>query len=299
MKKLILAIAVSGLLGAPLMAQEVEESAKTPQEMMEELHKLMKKASDEMGELEEELAKASLDSPKADVVATRIEEIRKKMAEGKLDELPEGLRKYIEENPEAVAKELGKSEEEVKDISKSSEELAELLKKNPELLKKLAENQETMESIVRRQHEAEKKLEETLKKQQDSADQAKKKVDESLELAHAIKQQGQGQGQGQPKNDKSQSSNDPRNQGEKPGDQKNPSKGAEDQYKPGEGEMDRNDQTEEYERGQGDGFQADKKGKDMGDGASNEGTAEPSKYKGFWKKWNEESRKKSAERKSD
>jgi len=111
MKKLMLALALSGLLAAPAFAQEEEPpkaEGKSVEEMIAELHKLMKKASDEMGELETELAKASLDSPKADVIAERMERVRKMMEEGKLEEMPEGLRKHIEENPEETAKATGK-----------------------------------------------------------------------------------------------------------------------------------------------------------------------------------------------
>ena len=87
MKKLILSLALAGLFAAPTAMYAQDEGPggpegakeKSPQEMMEELHKLMKKASDEMGELEKELAKASLDSPKADVIAARIDELAKKM----------------------------------------------------------------------------------------------------------------------------------------------------------------------------------------------------------------------------
>src|SRR5690606_9614378 len=141
MKKLILTLAVAGLFSAPvsLFAQEGpegEKPAKSEQEMLEELHKLMKKASEEMGELENELAKASLDSPKADVIAERIKKLSEAMKQGKLDDLPEGLRKQIQENPEEAAKATGKSAEEIKQIAESSEELTELLRKNPELLKK-------------------------------------------------------------------------------------------------------------------------------------------------------------------
>ena len=60
--------------------------------------------------------------------------------------------------------------------------------------------------------------------------------------------------------------------------------------------MDRDDKVEEFERGKGDGFQAERKGKDMGDGASSDGSRSPSKYKDFWKKFNEEIRKKAKER---
>ena len=96
MKKLILSLALAGLFAAPTAMYAQDEGPggpegakeKSPQEMMEELHKLMKKASDEMGELEKELAKASLDSPKADVIAARIRKLTEQMQEGKLDDMP-------------------------------------------------------------------------------------------------------------------------------------------------------------------------------------------------------------------
>lgn len=305
MKKLILALVLAGTFAAPtaMFAQEAGpegEQPKSQQEMLAELHKLMKKASEEMGELEKELAKASLDSPKADVIAARIEALTKQMKEGKLEDMPEGLQKWVKDNPEEVAKATGKSNEEIKKIAESSDELSELLSKNPELLKKLAENGSTMESILDKQHSAEKKIEETLKKQEDAAEAARAKVNDSLEMAHDIKAKGQGQGQGQPKNDGSQKTKDPRDgkeQGQNQTDK--PSKGAEEGYQPGEGEMDPNNQAEEYERGEGKGFQADKQGKDMGNGASSDDKSAPSKYKGFWEKFNKETQKKVAERKKE
>ena len=247
--------------------------------------------------------KALQSPPKADVIAERVKKLKEAMEQGKLDDMPEGLRKQIEEHPEEVAKATGKSNEEVKKIAESSDDLTELLRKNPELLKKLADSQDTMDGIVEKQQAAEKKIEETLKKQDDAVEAAKKELDDSLELAHDIKakSQGQGQGQGQPKNDKSQQTKDPKSGEGKPqgGDNKKPSKGAEEGYQPGEGQMDPDKKVEEYERGKDGGFQADKQHKDMKDGASNDGKREPAKYKDFWDKFNKEITKKSAERKKD
>lgn len=298
MKKLILAFALCGLIGAPVFAQEGGEPApqKTPQEMMAELHKLMKKASEEMEGLEKELARASLDAPKADVVAERIEKIKKAMREGKLDELPEGLRKQIAENPAELAKASGKSEEEIRKLSEDSKGLEELLRQNPELLKKLAESESTMESVTRHQHEAEKKLEDTLKKQRESAESARQSVDESIKIAHQLKQSGQGQGQGKPDN-KGQKTDDPRQGKEQEQGGKQPNSNAEGQYQPGDGQLNPDDQTDEFARGKGDGFQTNLKEKDMKGGASSEDSREPSKYKGFWEKFNRETQKRTEDRK--
>jgi chromosome segregation ATPase len=186
MKKLILTFAVAAFVSAPVFAQEGAPEP-TREERLAELHRLMRKASEEMNNLERELARASRDAPRADVIAERMQRIRKAMEQGRLDELPEGLRKHIEQSPEEAAELTGKSAEEVRNIARDSEALEELLKQHPELLKKLAENERTMEAIQRHQHEAERKLEETLRRQRESADAANRNVDEAINVAHTLR----------------------------------------------------------------------------------------------------------------
>jgi hypothetical protein len=288
-------MSLAGLLAAPTFAQEAERE-KTDQELLEELHQLMKKASDEMGGLERELAKASLDAPKADVIAERVQRIRKAMEQGKLDDLPEGLSRHIADNPEELAKASGKSVEEIRRIADDSKQLEELLKQNPELLKKMAQNQDTMESIQRRQHDAEKKLEETLKKQREAARAADESVDKSINLAHMLKQQGQGQGQGQPK-DNQQKTDDPRQGKEQQQGSGDPKQNATGQYQPGEGKLDQENETGDFVHGKGDSAQMEKKQKEMGDAASSDETRAPDKYKGFFRKWHEQTAKRAEEKK--
>lgn len=195
MKKILLALAVFGMFSTPIFAQEEgeiggEESSAEPKssdELKAELIKLMRKASKEMGEVERELAKASRDAPKADVVAERINKVREAMESGKLEDMPEGLRKHIQENPEDFSEMLGKSAEELKELAKDEIKLREVLEKNPEALKKLAQSEGTMEKIIEAQHNAEKQLAETLKHQEDSAANARESVDKSLETAHKIR----------------------------------------------------------------------------------------------------------------
>jgi hypothetical protein len=297
MKKFIAMLALAGFLGAPLFAQEAgpEPQPKSDAELLAELHRLMKKASEEMGQLESELAKASLDAPKADVIAERIKKIRESMESGKLDELPEGLREYLRQNPEEAAKLTGKSEEEIRKAAEKNDELLELLKKNPELLKKLAQSEDTMEEIVKHQHEAERKLAETLRKQQEAAEQAREKVNESIDIAHELSSRNPQSSPGQPDN-KGEKSKDPR-EGNKP-QQGDPSKGAEEQYNPGNGENKPEDKTGDFKRAEGEGFQTDKQGKDMQDASSSQDRREPGKYKGFWEKFAEESAKRAEQRKA-
>lgn len=303
MKRILLSLALASIFGMPTVAFAQEgtpegEAEESPEEMMAKLHKLMKEASKEMGDLEKELAKASLSSPKADVVAERMKKIKEAMEQGKIDDLPEGLRKEIQDNPEEVARATGKSTEEVKKIAESEENLRELLRKNPELLKKLAQNEDTMQKVLEKQNAVEKRLAETLERQESAAEAARKNLDESVDLAHKIKQAGQGQGQGQPKN-QGEKTKDGREKGEQQGGGKS-NNGANGQYQPGEGETPPDDKTEDFERSKEGGFQGDKKHKDAADAGSNEDNSRaPSKYKDFWKKFQEESQKKINERKAE
>lgn len=304
MKKFIIAATLAMITGAPaLYAQDpgegTEAPAETAQELAAKLKKLMEKASEEMGELEKELAKASLGAPKADVIAERMKKVREAMKNGELEEVPEGLKKYLKENPEEAAKLTGKSAEELKKLVENEEELMETLKKNPEMLKKLAESEDAMEKVLENQHEVERKLEESLKKQREAAESARKDVDESLNMAHKLRSMQKGQGQGKPK-DNDQHTKDPRKKDQQQNGNNKPSDGAKEGYEPGEGKGPRDDETGDYKREDAGGFQADGKKKDLEDGASNDGTrTAPSKYKGFWEKWTKEKQKRQSEKKKD
>ena len=190
MKRVLLALACCGFLAAPAFAQEEPEkdlTKKSREELLAELHKLMKDASKEMDGLERELAKTSLGPAKADIVAERMERLRKAMKEGKLDELPEGLREYLKENPDAAAEAAGMSAEEFRKLAEDEAQLRETLERNPEILRKLAESESAFEDILERQVAAEKRLEDSLQKAKESTEKAEKNVDDSLEVAHELR----------------------------------------------------------------------------------------------------------------
>lgn len=305
MNRILLSMAFCGVFASPaLMAQTAPpegEHEETDQELAAKLVKFMKKASEEMGELEKELAKASQSAPKADVVNERLNKIREQMKQGKLDELPEGLRKEILENPDEVAKAAGKTANEVRKISEKEAELRELLQKNPELLKKLAENEETMQRVLEKQNDVEKRLAETLERTEEAANEANKNIDGAIGVAHMLKQQGSGGGgDGKPKN-KGEKTGDARDKDGQQGGDGESKKGAEGQYQPGPGEKLDDKKTEEFERADGKGgFQGDKKGKDATDGSGNDDNRrEPEKYKGFWEKFIREARKKAEDAKKE
>lgn len=284
MKRILLMLAFAGLLGAPLLAQEAERE-KTPEELMRELLELMEKASKEMEAAEKELAKASLPPNKADVLAERMRVLREKLAKGEIDEVPEGLREYLRNNPEEAAKAAGMSVEEFKKIIENQDKLKETLKKSPEVLKKLAESESAMEKVLRHEQEAERKLEEIVKKQEEAVEKSKENVDKSIDIANQLRQQGQGSGKSEMK-DNENKTKDPKDQGNSQS--SGQGKNAEKEYQPGEGKVDRKDEKDDdFTRREGDGFKADSRKKDTAEGAGSEGSGgSPDKYKGFWEKWN-------------
>lgn len=190
MKKIILALALAGLFGAPAYAQEVEGPGKgeremSQAEMLAELHRLMARASKEMESSEAELAKASLPAGKADVLAERVKALRAQMEKGELKDVPEGLREYIKQNPEKAAEYAGKSAEELKKLN--DRDLENLIKKSPEMLKKMAGSEDTFEEILKHQYNAERRLEEVLKSQEKTIKAASENQDQAIDMAHKIK----------------------------------------------------------------------------------------------------------------
>ena len=299
MKKILLMLALAGFCGAPAFAQEVEgpkgpEKEMSQQEMLAELHRLMAKASKEMEASEGELAKASLPASKADVLAERVKALREQMEKGELKDIPEGLREYIKQNPEKAAEFSGKSVEELKKLAEDDKQLDSTIKKSPEMLKKMAGSEETFKEILERQYEAERKLEEVLKSQEKTIKAASENQDEAINLAHQLKEQGQGQGKGDKPDKNKTETKDPREGQEKP---KNgqPTQPAPKEYAPGESPKPK-EETEDFTNDVNkESFQADKKAKEAAAGTSTEDHGEPSKYKGFKQKFEEEMRKRPAE----
>ncbi|MBZ0135623.1 MAG: hypothetical protein K8I27_04525 [Planctomycetes bacterium] len=190
MKKVLLMLACCGLLAAPTFAQEEKEkdlASKSRDELLKDLHKLMKDASKEMDGLEDELAKTSLGSAKPDIVAERMERLREQMRSGEVDELPESVREYLRDNPEEAAKLTGKSVDEFKQIAEDEAELRKLLGQSPDVLKKLADSESAFEDILSRQVKIERRVEDALKRAEESTAKAEENIDESLEVAHEIK----------------------------------------------------------------------------------------------------------------
>jgi len=190
MKRYFIALALAAFIAAPgLVAQGVTETPadESVEELTAKLAELMKRASEEMAALERELAKASLAAPKADVVAERVKQIKAAMESGKMDELPEGLREEIKENPGEVARLTGKTAEEVSKLAESSEELAALLRRSPEVLKKLASSEDVMQRVLEKQNAIEKRLAESLRKTEESAEAAKQNVNDAIDVAHVLR----------------------------------------------------------------------------------------------------------------
>lgn len=302
MKKIILALALAGFFGAPAFAQEVEgpaggsEREMSQAEMLAELHRLMAKASKEMESSEAELAKASLPASKPDVLDERVKQLREQMKKGELKDVPEGLREYVRKNPEKAAEYAGKSVEELKKLAENDKELDSLLKKSPEMLKKIAESNDAIDDVLKHQFEAERKLEEVLKSQEKTIKAASDNQDQAINLAHELRNQGQGKGQPDKPDKNKSETKDPREGKSEPKDGKNPSQPAPREYQPGDGKIKPDEKTEDFTNDVNrDGFQADRKVKDVGGDAAGADAKGPGKYNGFWQKWEEEMRKRNAE----
>lgn len=188
MKHILIAFACCALLAAPAFAQEQEDpNEKSTEELYRELQELMKKASVEMDELKGGLAKSSLGPAKPDIVSEHMQRIRTAMEDGSLDEIPEGLREYLAENPDEAAELTGKSAEEFRKLAEDADELEAILRKHPEVLKKLAESEDAFEKIVENQIAVEKRVASTLEKARAASESAEQRVDESLDIAHVIR----------------------------------------------------------------------------------------------------------------
>jgi hypothetical protein len=206
MKTVLMAIVLLAMLAPALPAQrgpggggEGEAQPRSAEERLADLHRLMRKAGKEMEKLEQELARASQDAPRPDVVAERIERMRRALQEGRLDDLPEGMVEYLRKNPDSIAGETELTVDDVLRIIKEHEEtergegerrlteLEQLLERNPELLKRLAENESAMDEVRSHQHGAERRLEEALKRQNETVETARERVDEAIEYAHTLR----------------------------------------------------------------------------------------------------------------
>jgi hypothetical protein len=158
-----------------------------------------------------------------------------------------------------------------------------------------------MQRVLEKQNAVEKRLAESLKKTEESAEAARKNVDESINVAHALKAASQGSGSGGKPKNQGESTGDSKDKDQQQGGNGKSQTGAQGQYQPGEGQGPRDDQTEESERAvKADGFQGEKKAKEMEAGSGNlDNGREPGKYQGFLKKFNDETGKKVEERKTE
>jgi hypothetical protein len=211
MKKLLMTLALAVLLAPALSAQRGGDGGEAGEpggqvlsaaERLAELHRLMRRAGEEMDKLERELARASLGSPRPDVVAERIQRMRTALEQGRLDDLPPGLVEYLRRNADDVAGQTELSVDEVlrlirehqeseatpdESTERALSELEQLLERNPELLRRLAGSEEAMEEVTRHQHEAERRLEESLRRQREASESARVRVDEAIEYAHTLR----------------------------------------------------------------------------------------------------------------
>jgi len=253
MKYLILIVCL--IFSSSIYAQEQKEpQEESTEELLKKLHKSMKEASKSMEDSEKELARASLPPARPDVIFERVNDIVKKLKDGKVDEFPESVKQYLKNHPELKDKDL-------KEIAKSKDFLDELFKIESELENKLEESSKAADSA--------------------------ENVDKAVDIMNKLRQNAQSQDNKIKNNNQSIAKEKEKSESKSESDQKSGSQPADGQGKDGLG----NDDLQVGRSEVKDSFKADGKKKEVSDGSSSDEKPEPSKYKGFWKLWCEKVRR--------
>ena len=201
----------------------------------EEAERLMNAINEKMRELEQMLAKASLEPEQ---LSTIIEQLRHAVDNNETDQLPRSLREFLLNNPDLLAKlknpdaqgdDLLKVEDEIRRLLATEDQgLERLLQQNPEMLQRLLQEQDQIEDALRNHAQLENDLQNLFKRTTDEMESTEGDIEKLIELAQKMQQQMNGQGQ------------DPGNKLDQP--------------KPGEGEkpgeQDQNKQNNEGQEGQ-------------------------------------------------
>lgn len=218
MKHLVLALLAAAVLAAaPVATAQAQMGA-------DEIDQLMKQIRDQMRELEQDLAKASLDPADTEQL---MEMLKRAVDSGDTTSLPPELQDFLRNNPDvlgklaapegATAEEQRAVEESIREMLKSDDGVQKLLEENPELLQKLLDDQDALTEALKNHV----RVEDDIKRLFEQANQTMRSTEQQLkdliELAEQMQQQQQGQGQPQDGNPMEQPGEQPGGeQGERP-----------------------------------------------------------------------------------
>lgn len=162
----------------------------------EEAEQLMNSISEKMRQLEQMLAKASLEPEDLGIIMEQLKEAAKNKD---FSRLPRSLREFLLNNPDLLAKlknpdqtddDLLQTEDEIRRLLATNENgLEELLRENPEMLERLLEQQDSMEEALREHSQAENDLERLFNRTGEQMKSTEGDIEKLMELAEQMQQQ--------------------------------------------------------------------------------------------------------------
>lgn len=180
------------LFGSSAIAIAQDKGPMSP----EEAEQLMNSIADKMRQLEQMLAKASLEP---DDLSAIMEQLRHAAEEKNFTHLPRSLREFLLNNPDLLAKlknpqqtgdDLLQTEDEIRRLLATKKDgLEELLRENPEMLERLLEQQDTMEEALRQHNQVENDLERLFDQTAEQMKSTEGDIEKLMDLAEQMQQQ--------------------------------------------------------------------------------------------------------------
>jgi len=199
MKKLLLIALFLLSFLAPIYAQDPPSQEMSPQEA----EQLMNSIGEKMRQLEQMLAKASLEP---EDLSTLIEQLKLAAEDKDFDHLPRTLREFLLNNPDLLAKlknpdaegdSLLATEDEIRRLLATEDDgLAQLLRQNPEMLERLLSQEDAMGDALRAHNEAENNLRRLFDETSRQMESTEGDIQRLMELAEQMQQQMNQQAQG-------------------------------------------------------------------------------------------------------
>lgn len=187
-------ILIGALLAPPLLAQDRQPTE--PEMSPQEAEQLMRSIGDRMRELEQMLAKASLEP---DDLAAVIEQLKHAANEKDFERLPRTLREFLLNNPDLLAKlknpeaegdELLQTEDEIRRLLATEENAIEkLLKENPDMLERMLEKQEMMQEALQQHNSMENDLDRLFRQTSEGMKSTEQDIEKLMDLAQQMQQQ--------------------------------------------------------------------------------------------------------------
>lgn len=178
-----LAVLLLGAIAAPIA------SAQT----LDDVDKMMREIRDKMRDLEQSLARASLDPADTESL---VDMLARAAESGDTANLPPELQDFLRNNPDvlsrlatpegATAEEQSKVESEIRELLGQDDGVQKLLEENPELLNKLLDDQEALTESLKKHVEVEDDIKRLFEQTQNGMEQTEEEIKKLIELAESM-----------------------------------------------------------------------------------------------------------------